>query len=182
MNKVQLDTFNNSWYQPGPKWKIALWYVLNLLIIYNPICASSRLKIFFLRLFGASIGKGVTIKPFVRIKYPWNLHVGDHTWIGESVWIDNLTLISIGDNVCISQGAMLLCGNHNYRKSSFDLIIGEIHIENGSWIGAKSVVCPGVSCGSHSVLSVGSIATRNLDPYSIYQGNPAIKIRSRTIT
>ena len=134
-----------------------------------------------LRLFGAHIGKGVVIKPHVTIKYPWNLYVGNHVWIGENAWIDNLAKVTIKDNACLSQGAMLLCGNHNYKKSAFDLIIGEIILEEGVWIGAKCTVCPGVKCGSHALLTVGSIATSPLESYSIYQGNPAVKIKDRVI-
>ena len=102
--------------------------------------------------------------------------------IGEHVWIDNLVPVSLGANCCISQGAMLLTGNHNYKKSTFDLITGEIHLEDGVWIGAKAVVCPGVICRSHSLLTVGSVATSSLEAYCIYQGNPAQKIRDRRIT
>jgi putative colanic acid biosynthesis acetyltransferase WcaF len=76
---------------------------------------------------------------------------------------------------------MLLCGNHNIKKSTFDLLLGEITLEEGVWIGAQAVVCPGVTCKSHSVLTVASIATKDLEPYSIYQGNPAQKIRERII-
>jgi len=132
--------------------------------------------------FGAKIGKGVVVKPGVNIKYPWRLKVGNHVWIGEKVWIDNLGDVVIEDNVCISQGAMLLCGNHNYKKSSFDLMVGDITLKQGSWIGAKSVVCPGVTVGSHAVLSVGSIATQNLEEYTIYQGNPAVPNGKRELT
>ena len=57
----------------------------------------------------------------MNIKYPWFLAIGDHTWIGEKVWIDNLAEVAIGANCCVSQGAMLLCGNHNYKKSTFEL-------------------------------------------------------------
>lgn len=135
-----------------------------------------------LRLFGARVGQGVLIKPSVRIKFPWKLTVGDYAWIGEDVWIDNLVMVSIGNNVCISQGALLLCGNHDYKKVSFDLIAKPIILENGAWIGAKSVVCPGVTCHSHSVLAVGSVTTKDLEAYGIYQGNPAIKVRDRIIT
>ncbi|MCK5559754.1 MAG: colanic acid biosynthesis acetyltransferase WcaF, partial [Thermoplasmata archaeon] len=117
----------------------------------------------------------------VNIKYPWLLGLGNYTWIGEGVWIDNLTHVEIGSNSCISQGALLLTGNHNYKKTSFDLITGEILLEDGVWIGAKSVVCPNVKCKSHSILSVGSVAINDLEPYGIYQGNPAIKIRDRNI-
>ncbi len=87
--------------------------------------------------------------------------------------------MTIGANVCISQGAMLLCGNHNYKKSSFNLIVKQIHLKEGAWVGAKATVCPGVTLNSHAILSVGSVANKDLDSYSIYQGNPAIKIGER---
>ena len=135
-----------------------------------------------LRLFGANIGKGVIIKPSVIIKYPWNLSIGDYTWIGENVWIDNLSQVTIGSNVCISQGAMLLCGNHNYKRPTFDLIVKPIIIEDGAWVGAQSTVCPGVTMHSHSVLAVGSITSKDLAPFSIYRGNPAIKVADRIIS
>ena len=101
--------------------------------------------------------------------------------IGENVWIDNLTEVRIGNNVCISQGAMLLSGNHDYKKTSFDLKIKKIILEDGCWIGAKSIVCPGITCKSHSILSVGSVANTDLEEYGIYQGVPAIQVRKRVI-
>jgi putative colanic acid biosynthesis acetyltransferase WcaF len=138
-------------------------------------------KIFLLKVFGAKVGKGVVIKPHVRIKYPWKLSIGNHSWIGEGVWIDNLAEVHIGSHCCLSQGAFLLCGNHDYSKSTFDLMIGPIILKDGSWIGAKSIVCPNVVMESHSVLSVGSVATKNLEAFKIYSGNPATFVRERKI-
>ena len=151
------------------------------MIFQSSLIPFSGLKIRLLRLFGARIGKGVRIKPSLNIKYPWKLEIGDYTWIGEGVWIDNLAKVTIGNNACLSQGAMLFTGNHNYKKNSFNLILGEITIENGAWIGAKSLVCPGVKANSHSMLTANSVATKELDEYTIYQGNPAVKIRERII-
>jgi putative colanic acid biosynthesis acetyltransferase WcaF len=178
--KVQLISYKKN-YSSVYNYKSIIWYFVNELIMKNSLLPFSKLKILVLRCFGSQIGEGVTIKPGVNIKYPWNLYIGNDCWIGENVWIDNLAKIKIGNNVCISQGAMLLCGNHNYKKSSFDLIIGEICLENGSWVGAKSIVCPRVTLKSHSILSVNSVATNDLEPYTINQGNPAIKIREREI-
>jgi putative colanic acid biosynthesis acetyltransferase WcaF len=141
----------------------------------------STFKVFILRLFGAKIGKSVNIKPKVNIKYPWKLAIGDYTWIGENVWIDNLENVTIGESCCLSQGAMILCGNHNHSKSTFDLIVKPVVIEDGAWVGAQAVVCPGVTLKTNALLTVYSVATSDLEANSIYQGNPAVKIKDRII-
>lgn len=180
--KVQLHTYDNSWFKTGKSPLIRItWYITNSLFINSYCFPISSIKKSLLRLFGAKIGKGVVIKPKVNIKYPWKLTIGDYTWIGEKVWIDNLDNVIIGKNCCLSQEAMLLCGNHDYKKTSFDLIIKPITLADGCWVGAKSIVCPGVTLNENSILSVGSIATKNLEENSIYQGNPAIKIKDRII-
>jgi len=181
MKTTDLSKFNNSWYNPGGKLKRLVWFLINFLVFQNRINGLSGVKVFILRMFGAKMGKNVVIKPNVNIKYPWKLTVGDNTWIGEQVWIDNLGEVSIGENVCLSQGAMLLCGNHNYKSESFDLMVGGITLEDGVWIGAHAVVCPSVTCFSHSILSVNSVATKNLEAYTIYQGNPSVVVRKRVI-
>jgi putative colanic acid biosynthesis acetyltransferase WcaF len=180
--KTELQKYDNSWYDTGAgRVKRFLWYFTNVLFLKNTFNPSSRIKVTVLRAFGAKIGRGVNIKPGVHVKYPWNLEVGDYSWIGEHVWIDNLGKVKIGSNVCISQGALLLCGNHNYQLSTFDLMVGNITLEEGSWVGAKSTVCPGVTLHTHAVLSVGSVATCDLEPYTIYQGVPAKKARERVV-
>ncbi|KAB7881207.1 colanic acid biosynthesis acetyltransferase WcaF [Poseidonibacter ostreae] len=181
MNKVHLNQFENSWYKPANKLKIFIWYFTNMFLFKTMLPIPSSIKIKVLRTFGASVGNGVVIKPNVNIKYPWFLIIGNDCWIGEDVWIDNLAQVSIGNNVCLSQGAYLLTGSHDYKKEAFDLMLGAIVLENGVWIGAKSVVCPNVTCKSHSVLAVGSVATKSLKEYGIYQGNPAVWKRERII-
>ena len=177
--QTDLSKFDNAHYRPGSLPKRLVWYLVNVLFFKNPVSVGSSFKAVILRLFGAKIGRGLVIKPSVNIKYPWFLDIGDHCWIGEEVWIDNLAQVSIGNHVCISQGALLLTGNHDYRIPTFDLITQPILLEDGCWIGAKSVVCPGVTCHSHAVLSVGSVATHDLEAYTIYQGNPAQAVRKR---
>ena len=180
--KVDLSSFDNSWYDIGAgKLKQTLWYYINVVFFLNPWVPFSGAKSKLLRLFGAKVGRGVVIKPHVNIKYPWKLQIGDHSWIGEDVWIDNLAEVKIGSNCCLSQGSMILCGNHNYKSTSFDLIVKPIHIDDGAWIGAQSTVCPGVTCNSHSILSVGSVATADLQANTIYSGVPAVEIRKRNI-
>lgn len=180
--QTNLDLFkSNSFNKEAGLLKRTIWFLIHALIIESGWMPIMGLKIFLLRLFGAKLGRGLIIKPSVRIKFPWKLELGDNVWLGEGCWIDNLDKIKIGNHVCISQGAHLLTGNHDYTKPSFDYRNAPIVLEDGVWIGAQSIVCPGVTCKSHSILTVGSIATRDLEQFTIYQGNPAVPLRKRKI-
>lgn len=161
--------------------KQVIWYFMNILFFKNPLNVFSSLKVILLKLFGAKLGQGVVIKPAVNIKFPWKLQVGDHSWIGEDVWIDNLSDVIIGRNVCLSQGALILTGRHDYSKVSFDFSTLPVQLEDGVWICAKAIVLGGVICRSHSVLTAGSVAGKSLEPYTIYKGNPAMAVKERII-
>ena len=178
--KVDLGGFSTGDFDKGAgRLKIMAWYVVNALIVrasWNPLMG---LKIFLLRAFGAKIGPGLVIKNEVRIKSPWYLTVGENCWLGERCWIDNLERVSIGSNVCISQGAMLLTGNHDYKVATMPYRNAPITIEDGAWIGANSTVCPGVTVHENAILTVGSVATSDLTANGVYQGNPAERKRER---
>lgn len=181
-NSVRLAAFDGSGFNKGAGFlKITLWYFVNALLVrasWNPFMG---IKIVLLRMFGARIGKGLVIKNNVVIKSPWNLTVGDDCWLGEDCWIDNLDKVCIGNNVCISQGALLLTGNHDYTVSSMPYRNAAITLEDGAWIGAKAVVCPGVTVRRNAILTVGSVATKEMEENGIYQGNPAVRVRTRVL-
>jgi putative colanic acid biosynthesis acetyltransferase WcaF len=179
MIQTDLSKFSVGDYRAGSKLKVLIWYFVNYYIFASSFPWPYGLKRSLLKLFGAKVGEGLVIKTRVRIKNPWRLTIGAHCWIGESAWIDNLEDVKIGSNVSISQGAMLLTGNHDYTRSDFPYRLGKIELEDGVWIGAQSVVCPGVVCRSHSILTVNSVATRELNAWSIYSGNPAVFQRER---
>lgn len=177
---------NNALYKTtieigAPKLMQIIWYFTNIFFLKNSFNVLSGLKIFLLKRFGAKIGKGVVIKPKVNIKYPWKLSIGDYSWIGEDVWIDNLSEVQIGSSVTISQGALLLTGSHDHTKETFDFRSLPIVIEDGVWIGARAVVAGGIRCKTHSLLGINSVAEKDLEPYVIYKGNPAIAVLSRII-
>jgi putative colanic acid biosynthesis acetyltransferase WcaF len=161
--------------------KQVLWYFVNIFFFKNSLNVSSGLKVALLRAFGAQVGKGVLIKPVVNIKYPWKLQIGDHVWIGEGVWIDNLSQVIIGNNVTVSQGALLLTGSHDHTRTTFDFLSSPIVLEDGVWIGARAIVFGGVTCGTHSILGMNSVAEKNLQAYTIYKGNPSIPVIERLI-
>jgi putative colanic acid biosynthesis acetyltransferase WcaF len=183
MQPVDLTSFDNSWYRPGRGKVLQLtWFFLGLPVLRSIWLPFSGVRRSLLRLFGARIGAGVVVKPGVRVKYPWLLEVGQNTWIGEDVWLDNLAPIRIGSNACISQGAYLCTGNHDWTDPTFGLVVRPITIGDGAWIGAKAMVCPGVDVAECAVASAGCMVTRNLEAYTVYAGNPAVAIKTRKIS
>jgi putative colanic acid biosynthesis acetyltransferase WcaF len=177
---VRLDRYDQRDYHPGAGvMKRVIWYLVNAFVFASRLFPFSAPKRSLLRLFGARVGRGVVIKPRVNIKYPWHLGIGDYVWLGEGVWLDSLARITIGDHVCISQDAYLVTGNHDYRDVHFGLMVQGIVIEEGSWIGARAVVCPGSRVGREVVLTAGSTLRGVAEPGGIYQGNPATRARDR---
>ena len=174
-----LREFRNPEFSRGRSHAIeAAWLLVQWLFVASWLPGSWHRRL-LLRAFGASIGEGVALKPGVKVKFPWRLVIGDHTWIGEDVWIDNLALVSIGSNCCISQAAYICTGSHDWTKTTFDLVTGEVHIGDGAWIAARCVVGPGVQIGECAVLGLASVATRNIEAWAVYRGNPAVPVSER---
>ena len=180
-NKVQLSTYKTTIAIGANKPTQLFWYFVNVIFFKSSFPFPSSFKTYLLKLFGAKVGTGVRFKPCINIKFPWKLTIGNDCWIGENVWIDNLEFVTISNDCCLSQGSLLLTGSHDAMRSSFDYTSGSITLEDGVWLGAKSIVTAGVICGSHSVLGAGSVGDKNLEPYTMYKGNPALPVLKRNI-
>jgi putative colanic acid biosynthesis acetyltransferase WcaF len=179
---VDLSSFSTGRFHRGAgPVRESLWLLVSLFLFRLCPFSFSPLKRMALRAFGAKIGRGVVIKPQVKITFPWKLEVGDFVWLGEECWLLNLDRIVIGNNVCISQRAFLCTGNHNHRLPTFDLIVKPITIEDGAWLGAACWVGPGVTVGSHAILNACSVTAKNMEPWGIYQGIPAVLTKHRAI-
>jgi len=176
---VDLSRFEGGFDRGAGRLKEAAWLAASLIIFRAlPLCASG-LKARILRLFGARVGTGAVIKPGVKITFPWRLTLGDNVWLGEDCWILNLAPVIVGDNVCISQRAMLCTGNHDYRDPAFALVTRPIRVRDGVWIGAAAFVGPGITLHRNAVLSACSMATTDLQADTVYRGVPAEPVRDR---
>ncbi len=176
---MRLDTFDNREFERGRSRLVeALWLTISWLLVASWLPGSKQ-RVFWLRLFGARIGRGVRLKPRLRVKFPWRLAVGDHVWLGEGVWIDDLAPVTVGDHCCISQDAYLCTGSHDWSSEDFALTTAPVTIEDQCWIGARAVVAPGVTLRQGAVLGLGAVAVSDLEPWSVYLGNPAGRVRGR---
>lgn len=159
----------------------ALWLGVSLAFFETGVPWPSAWKRLLLRLFGARIGRGVVIRPRVKIKSPWRLAVGDYSWIGERVWLDSLAAITLGRDVCLSQGAMIETGNHDWSDPRFGLVVGPVAVEDGAWVAVRALVLPGARLASHSVLTAGSVLAGDTEPFGIYTGVPAVWVKERRL-
>lgn len=179
--KVDLSKFDaNEGLERGkPLLVEILWYFFKILFFLTALPWPSGIKVKILELFGAKIGDNVVIKPRVNIHFPWKLHIGDNSWLGEEVFILNFENISIGSNCCISQRAFLCGGNHDYKDLAFKFRNGPITIEDGVWVGASSFIAPNINIAEEAVITAGSIVYENMPSSKICSGNPCKPIKER---
>src|SRR6478609_8769107 len=164
MNSVtrRLRDFTGAGYDKGrPLLHQVAWFVTQNLV-FAKWWFPARFRPGLLRLFGAQIGSGVLMRHHVRVHWPWKLAIGDDTWIGEDAWILNLEPVSIGNNVCVSQGAFLCTGSHQRHSPTFEFDNAPINLQDGSWVAAKAVVLRGVTVHTGAVVGAGAVVSSNV--------------------
>lgn len=134
---------------------------------------------FLLRLFGAHIGKGCRIYPKAEIWAPWNLICEDVVAVADGAIIYNPSTVKLASHCIVSQQAYLCGASHDFDDPAFPLISAPISLGAYSWVCARATVQPGVSLGEGAILGLGGIATKHLEPWAIYGGIPARKLKNR---
>ena len=132
-----------------------------------------------LRAFGASLAPTANVRRTVLIECPWNLSVGAESSIGDRAILYCLGPVQIGSRTTVSQGAHLCAGTHDHRRASMPLVRATISIGDDVWIAADAFVGPGVTVGTGAILGARGVAMRDLAPWRIYAGNPAVSVRER---
>lgn len=154
------------------------WFIQATLFSCSPQFAYGW-RNFLLRLFGASIGKNVIIRPSVRVTYPWKLTIKDNAWVGDYVELYTLGDITIGENAVVSQKSYLCTGSHDYQSEAFDIYAKPIVIENEAWVASDVFIAPGVTIGRGAVIGSRSSVYKDMPAGMICIGNPAKPIKPR---
>jgi putative colanic acid biosynthesis acetyltransferase WcaF len=134
-----------------------------------------------LRLFGASVGKGVQIMPSVKIWAPWNLRLGDYATVSHGVDLYSVGKIDIGAHATVSQRACICTATHAVDHPNMPLVVKPVTIEDGAWIAAEAFVHPGITIGVDAVVAARGVVIHNVPPRQIVGGNPAQRIREREV-
>lgn len=160
------ETWDRSW------WVVYLWGLAELILVSNPLQISSGLRVATLRAFGARIGSGVIFRPRTRVRFPWKLHIGPRTWIGEGVWFHNQDDVYVGSDAVISQDTFITTGSHAHRRD-MALITRPVRIDAGAWITSRCVVLGGSHIGQSALIRPLSLVDGRAVPAGqIWGGNP----------
>lgn len=138
-------------------------------------------RVFLLRIFGAKIGKNNIIYPSVKIWAPWNLTIGNNSTISNGVNLYNTGPIIIGNNTIISEKVFICPGSHDISDPNFPMIPSTIKIEDKVWIAAEAFIGPKVTIGEGAVVGARAAVFKDVEPWSVVGGNPAVFLKKRVI-
>jgi putative colanic acid biosynthesis acetyltransferase WcaF len=158
---------------------VQFWWIVQATIFSKSPQFLYGWRRFLLRIFGAKIGRGVMVRPSVRVTYPWKLEIGDYAWVGDHAELYTLGNITLGAHSVVSQGCYLCTGSHDYSKIKFDIYALPIIIEPEAWIASDVFVAPGVTVGRGAVVGARSSVFNDMPAYMVCVGYPAKPIRKR---
>jgi putative colanic acid biosynthesis acetyltransferase WcaF len=173
------DAYTQPSFSFGNRARRQLWNVCWLLLYRPSPRPFHAWRSLLLRLFGAKLGPHCHFYPSAKIWAPWNLICADQVTAGDAVEIYNPAPITCGSHVIFSQGSYVCGATHDYDDPAFPLIAYSMTFGAYAWICARASVAPGVNIGEGAVLGLGSVATRDLSPWTVNAGNPAIVIKQR---
>jgi len=157
----------------------ASWNIVWLLLYRPSPRPFHAWRAMLLRLYGARMGPHCHFYPASRVWAPWNLICDEQVTAADHAEIYNPAPISFGGHAILSQGAYVCGATHDFDDAAFPLIAYAMHIGSYAWICARASVAPGVNVGDGAVLGMGSVANRELEPWTVYVGVPAVKIKQR---
>jgi len=143
------------------------------------------LRYICVRSLARSCGDNVFIGAYTFLTYLENCDIGDHVSIREFCDIGALGGLSIGSNVSIASGTVILTTEHDYRQSTTLIrdaptLLKPTMIEEDVWIGSQVGITAGVTIGRGSVIGLGAVVTKSIPAYSIAVGVPARVIDQRS--
>lgn len=158
-------------------------YLFGILCIVTDLIGffpSVKLRKFFYKILGMKIGKNSIVYSQASMYMPHLITIGKGSVIGDKVFLDGRRKIYIGDNVNFSKNVYIFTLQHNAQDPNFGVKGGPVIIEDYVWIGSRVTILPGVTIGKGAVIATGAVVTRDVDPYTIVGGVPAVFIKDRT--
>ena len=180
---VDLGRYHQPGYDAGgSRLKMLIWWLVQAIAFPLTLHTAHGIRCWLLRLFGAKIGAHVIIRPTARFTYPWNIEIGDYSWIGDDAVLYSLAPIKIGRHCVVSQKSYLCTGSHDISDPRFGLVTGEIVVENGAWVATDCFIGPAVRIGANAVIGARSTVLQSLPAGQICVGTPCKPTKKRPMS
>lgn len=131
------------------------------------------------RLVGIKLGKSSTLHMWANFFEPKNISIGKGTIVGDHVFLDGRAGLNIGNSVDIASSVMIYNSEHDINKDDFSAKYAEVNIEDYVFIGPRAIILPGVKIGRGAVVAAGAVVTKDVSPFKVVGGVPAIEIGER---
>lgn len=177
----RLDRVTAFPYSRGEYLRRFAWNIVQATLIRLSPGRAMGWRRFWLRAFGASVGRSSGTRPTTRIVHPWLLTLGDFGMLGDNVTVYNLGRVTLGEHSVVSQNTHLCAGTHDYSRPELPLVRATITIGKGVWVCADAFIGPGVSVGDNAVVGARAVVTRDVEPGVVVAGNPAKPVKNRPI-
>lgn len=179
-NRIRLNRYSQAGYERGKNGAVVLlwWFVQATLFRCSPQPLYGFRR-WLLRLFGASVGRGVKVRPTAIVTYPWKVAIGDHSWIGDRAELYSLGRIEIGAHCVVSQRSYLCTGSHDMADPAFSLVVKPVRLEDGAWVASDVFVHAGVTIGTMAVVAARSTVVRDIPAEEVHAGMPARFLKRR---
>lgn len=158
---------------------ILLWWIIQGTFFRYSLHNMYMFRNVLLRMFGANIGENVKIRASAKFTYPWNISIGENSWIGDNVQLYSLDFITVGSNCVVSQESYLCTGTHDIKDPHFGLLTNPIIVKDGSWVATDVFIYPGVVIHEMAVIAARSTVTTDIPANEVYAGSPAKYVKKR---
>lgn len=177
--RTHKDPYTSPQYSFGNRVRRQLWSVV-WIFVYRPSPRIAHMwRAWLLRCFGAKLGPRCRFYPASRVWAPWNLQCEDTVMVADGAELYNPAPMFLASHAIVSQGAYLCGATHDYNDPKFPVVAFPMRMGRYAWVAARAIVSPGVNLGEGAILGLASVATKDLEPWSIYAGIPARKVKER---
>lgn len=141
---------------------------------------SQHLRLRVYKALGLRAGAGVVIHRGLEIRDAHKITLGSRTIIGFDCLLDGRGGLEVGEDVNMSSEVAIITMQHDHRAEDFGPITGQVHIGSRVWLCLRSIILPGVTIGEGAVVAAGAVVAKDVPPFAIVAGNPAVEIGRRT--
>lgn len=180
MKNIDFDKANHK--PIFERMKQHVWYLIQSVGFRLSPFFARRWRVSLYRLFGGIAGRRVSLARTCSITNPWNVIIGDNSFIGEGVILVGSTTLEIGRDVCISSRVVIHGASHDITSPTFNYTVAPVRVGDMAWIASDAIILPGITIGEGAVVAAGAVVTKDVEPWTVVGGNPAKFIKKRVLS